>query len=218
MSEDKRKSSYTDRPLTEEEKAFAADPKNYNLLFWYMRMHKLNQEEWYDILIIPYLNAVKKYHEYGLSEKLAFSTVFERKMYTAVTDEYKRRNRKKRMPEGGLCSLDFTIEEDHGREKHIEAWFIDHKVNVEKQVIFNELFQEFYNKCIECEIDLDGWCPWDGGINGYLKCELDLLLEGYTVKQINRKTEKQYPYGYNVDDLERDIKGFRRVFKEVFGI
>lgn len=218
MIEYRRKSSYTDRPLTEEEKAFAADPKNYNLLFWYMRMHKLNQEEWYDILIIPYLNAVKKYHEYGLSERLAFSTVFERKMYTAVTDEYKRRNRKKRMPEGGFCSLDFTIEEDNGREKHIESWFIDHKVNIERQVIFRELFQEFYKRCIECEVDADGWCAWEGGINGYLKSELDLLLEGYTIKQINRKTEKQYPYGYKVDSLERDIEGFRRIFKEVFGI
>ena len=56
-----------------------------------------------------------------------------------------------------------------------------------------------------------------GGINEYLKCELDLLLEGYTAKQVNRKTEKQYPYGYGVDSLERDIEGFRRIFKEVFG-
>lgn len=217
MIEDRRKSSYTDRALTEEEREFAADPKNYNLLFWYMRRHKLNQEEWYDILIIPYLNCVKKYHEYGLSEKLAFSTVFERKMYTAVTDEYKRRNRKKRMPEGGFCSLGLTIEEDNGREKQIEAWLIDRKVNIEKQVIFKELFWEFYKKCIECEIDDDGWCAWEGGINGYLKCELDLLLEGYTVKQVNRKTEKKYPYDYQEKDLIDDIDGFRRIFKEVFG-
>jgi hypothetical protein len=80
------------------------------------------------------------------------------------------------------------------------------------------LFQEFYKRCIECEVDADGWCAWEGGINEYLKCELDLLIEGYTIKQINRKTEKQYPYGYKVDSVESDIEGFRRIFKEVFGI
>lgn len=64
---------------------------------------------------------------------------------------------------------------------------------------------------------MDG-VPGRGGINEYLKCELDLLIEGYTIKQINRKTEKQYPYGYKMDSVESDIEGFRRIFKEVFGI
>ena len=218
MKVDRRKSDYTDRPLTEEEKAFAAEPKNYNLLSWYMRMHRLDPEEWYDILIIPYLNAVKKYHEYGLSDHLAFSTVFERKMYTAVTDEYKKRKRKKRMPEGGFCSLDFVIENDRGHERQIESWFTDHKTNIEKQVIFKELFAEFYRRCIECEIEADGWCSWEGGINGYLKCELDLLLEGYSHYQVWKRTEKKYPHGWEKEDLEMDMKGFREIFREVFGI
>lgn len=56
-----QKQTYTDRPLTEEEKIFSADLENYNQLFKYMRIYKLDQEEWYDILIIPYLQAVKKY-------------------------------------------------------------------------------------------------------------------------------------------------------------
>lgn len=122
------------------------------------------------------------------------------------------------MPEGGLCSLDYVFEESNGREHRVESWFIDHRQNIERQVIFSELFQEFYKRCIECEVDADGWCAWEGGINEYLKCELDLLIEGYTIKQINRKTEKQYPYGYKVDSVESDIEGFRRIFKEVFGI
>ena len=213
MKVDRRMASYTDRPLTEEERAFAADPKNYNLLFWYMRMHKLDQEEWYDILIIPYLNCVKKYHEYGLSEHLAFSTVFERKMYTAVVDEYRKRKRKKRMPEGGFCSLDYAIEDDNGTEHQIEAWLTDSKANVEKQVIFKELFEEFYRRCTTYEDDFYG----EGAINEYLKCELDLLLEGYSEYQTWRKTEKQYPYGYTLYNLEMDMEGFRRIFKEVFG-
>lgn len=37
----------------------------------------LDPEEWYDILIIPYLDAVKKYHEYESVRKYAFGTVLK---------------------------------------------------------------------------------------------------------------------------------------------
>ena len=61
-----------------------------------------------------------------------------------------------------MCSLDYVVEESNGREHGVESWFLDRKVNIEKQIIFKELFQEFYKKCIECEIDADGWCAWEG--------------------------------------------------------
>jgi len=48
-------------PLTAEEKAFSADLENYDQFFKYMKINKLDQEEWYDILILHYLRAVKKY-------------------------------------------------------------------------------------------------------------------------------------------------------------
>ena len=57
-----QKQTYTDRPLTDEEREFAADWENYKKLFEFMNFYHMNQEEWYDILIIPYLQAVKKYH------------------------------------------------------------------------------------------------------------------------------------------------------------
>lgn len=210
-----RKAEYTDRPLTIEEREFAAE--HHNLIFKYMRNMKLDPEEWYDILIIDYLQSVKKFfsrpdlHQYG------FHMVLFKRLDAGYQNYFKAKYAQKRMPEGGLCSLDYVVEESNGREHGVESWFLDRKVNIEKQIIFKELFQEFYKKCIECEIDADGWCAWEGGINEYLKCELDLLLEGYTAKQVNRKTEKQYPYGYGVDSLERDMEGFRQIFKEVFG-
>lgn len=207
-------------PLTAEEKAFSADLENYDQFFKYMKINKLDQEEWYDILILHYLRAVKKYLNIPHLQKYDFGAVLFKTLDSARSNYCKSMTIQKRMPEGGIYSLDIVLKDDNGKDFHADSdsWFIDKKTSVEKQVIVSELFREFYKKCIECEVDADGWCPWDGGINGYLKCELDLLLEGYTVKQINRKTEKQYPYGYNVDDLKRDIKGFRRVFKEVFGI
>lgn len=210
-----QKQAYTDRPLSEEEKAFSADPDNYYLLFYYMKLHRLDPEEWYDILIIPYLQAVKKYLSFPqLQEKHDFTSVLFMTLKCERSNYYKSINAKKRKPEGGICSLDLVFENDNGREHHAEAWIIDRKTSVERQVIFKELFEEFYQKCITIIDDYDG----ESFVSEYLKCELDLLLEGFTIKQVNRKTEKQYPYGYDVEDLERDIEGFRQIFREVFGI
>ena len=52
--------NYSIRPLTAEEKIFASDQGNYDYLFFYMRKMHLDPEEWYDILIIPYLDAFIK--------------------------------------------------------------------------------------------------------------------------------------------------------------
>lgn len=52
-----RKAEYTDRPLTEEEKIFAEE--HHDFLYIYMRNRHLLIEEWYDLLVIPYLQAVK---------------------------------------------------------------------------------------------------------------------------------------------------------------
>lgn len=209
-----RRTDYINRPLTEEERAYAAESENYNLFFGYMRHYKLNPEEWYDILIEHYLRAVKKYISMPELQEYRFSTILYKTLDSARLHHYEAMNRKKRKPEGGFCSLDYFMEDDKGRERHVEAWFIDTRASVERQVIFNELFAEFYSKCITCD-DPDAW---EGGINGYLKAELDLLLEGYSLYQVNKRTEKQFPYGYDMDDLEFDIRRFRQIFKEVFCI
>lgn len=73
------------------------------------------------------------------------------------------------------------------------------------------MFEEFYWKCIEND-------SWNDGINGYLKKELDLLIEGYSIFQVNKRTERVYPHGYTKEDVVSDMKEFRRIFKEVFGI
>ena len=77
------------------------------------------------------------------------------------------------------------------------------------------MFREFYKRCTTYDDDFWGN---EGEVNEYLKCELDLIIEGYSQYQTWRKTEKQFPYGYTLYNLERDIEGFRQIFKEVFGI
>jgi hypothetical protein len=120
------------------------------------------------------------------------------------------------MPEGGFTSLDYMLEGDNPfseRTAH-EDWWIDTRASVERQVIQKELYKEFYRKCITIVDDFDG----EEEICEYLKYELDLLLDGYTHKKAHRETEKYFNYGYNYNDFKRDVEGFRRVFKQVFGI
>ena len=65
--------NYSIRPLTEEERVFAEE--HHNLIYGYIRSHQLDIEEWYDILVIPYLNSVKKYFTYEKLQKYSFSLI-----------------------------------------------------------------------------------------------------------------------------------------------
>ena len=138
--------NYSIRPLTDDERAFAADEGNYSYLFFYMRKMRLDPEEWYDILIIPYLDAVKKYHEYESARQYAFSTVLKNKLYSALTAELKQRKSKKRMPEGGIYSLDYTEQGDNPFAEYtshaLEDFWIDRKQQTERIVLDNEMLAE----------------------------------------------------------------------------
>ena len=202
-------------PLTAEEKAFSADLENYDQFFKYMKINKLDQEEWYDILILHYLRAVKKYLNIPHLQQYEFGAVLFKTLDSARSNYCKAMTTQKRMPEGGIYSFDIVLEDDKGKGFHVGSWLIDRKAGVEKQVIFKEMFKEFYKRCTTYEDDFWGN---EGEVNEYLKCELDLLIEGYSEYQTWKKTEKQFPYGYTLYNLERDIEGFRRIFKEVFGI
>ena len=131
--------NYSIRPLTEEERVFAEE--HYSLFFYIMRNNlHLDPKEWYDILIIPYLDAVKKYHEYESARKYVFGTVLKNKLYTAFTNELKRRRAKKVIPDDKLASLDYMLEGDNPfAEYRAEDWWIDKKINVERQVILRVL-------------------------------------------------------------------------------
>lgn len=208
-----QKADYTDRPLTAEERVFAEEHHDY--LYQFMRWNHLPVEDWYDELVIPYLNAVKKYCSREELHIYPFYAVSEKVLSRAVYGKHRADHTQKRMPKGGFVSLDYELEGDNPfAEYRVEDWWIDKKINVERKVILRELFQEFYNKCIYC--DSDAW--GDDHINDYLKCELDLLLKGHTRRQTNKETEKIFNNGYSVKDLDFDLKEFRKIFKEVFGI
>jgi len=159
-------------------------------------MNHLNIEEWYDRLIFGYLNTVKLYvTEKPELQKYAFSTILFKKLKTPVSDYYRAINRKKRMPEGGFCSLDFAIEDDRGRERQIEPWWIDPMQNVERYVIEKEFLNDIRaNIQRYAEPDL-------------LELIIDMRGEGWSDFEIARKAVSISDYSdWGVKEIAQLIK------------
>ena len=213
----KARAEYIKRPLNDAEREFAALPENHDLIFAFMRCKRLDPEEFYDELIIDYLVAVKQYvtEKPDLQINYTFKQVLYQRLNGQMMHYWRKEHSKIRTLEREAFRLDYQYENpEQERNNRMEPWWIDPMQNVERQVILKELFKDFYMQCITGDVAES----WKGGINGYLKVELDLLLEGYSPFQVNKRTEKQYPYGYILEDLQRDIEEFRRIFKRVFNI
>lgn len=172
-----QKQTYTDRPLTEEEREFAADWENYKKLFEIMRYYNLDEEEWYDILIIPYLQAVKKYHvREDLRKNYKFFHVLNLMLTKAMYNHNRANNRQCRMPEGGIVSLDYTLLGDNPFcEYNIDEWWIDRKQQTEKIVLDKEMLAEI----------LLGLTDVQGRI-------FEMLLEGYNKTEISKQLSISY--------------------------
>lgn len=172
-----QKQTYTDRPLTDEEREFAADWENYKKLFEIMRYYNLNEEEWYDILIIPYLQAVKKYHvREDLRKNYKFFHVLNLMITKAVYNHNRAMNRQSRMPEGGFVSLDYTLQGDNPFcEYQIAEWWIDRKQQTEKIVLDKAMLAEIL-------IGLDD-------VQGRI---FEMLLEGYNKTEISKQLSISY--------------------------
>ena len=106
-----QKADYTDRPLTAEERVFAEEHHDY--LYQFMRWNHLPVEDWYDELVIPYLNAVKKYCSREELHIYPFYAVAEKVLSRAVYGKHRADHAQKRMPEGGFVSLDYELEGDN---------------------------------------------------------------------------------------------------------
>lgn len=127
------KAEYTDRPLTKEEKVFAEE--HHDMIYRYLRLHELDIDPWYDILILPYLQAVKKYHTYERLQKLKFDQIFFRTLDSARSNYYRDMNREKRCPKGGLYSLDYIDESNGFSDVEGTRWWIDKTKDIERYVI-----------------------------------------------------------------------------------
>ncbi|NBJ92239.1 sigma-70 RNA polymerase sigma factor region 4 domain-containing protein [Parablautia muri] len=142
-----------DRPLTEEERVFSANLENYDWLFKYMSINKLDQEEWYDILILHYLRAVKKYLNIPHLQQYEFSTILFRTLDNARINYFRDMNREKRMPSGGIVSLDWEEDSMNGKRTAPMTW-IDLKQSVEKTVMYHEMISEILSNLNDVQAEI----------------------------------------------------------------
>lgn len=142
VKKDGRRADYTDRPLTEEEREFAARPENYNELFKYMKRQRLDQEEWYDILIVPYLQAVKKYFSVPQLQIYPFWSILYRLLDGSRLSYYRSLNAQKSVYRDYVYSLDWETDDmDNGTKTEPFLW-IDYKQSVERNVLYKEMVSE----------------------------------------------------------------------------
>lgn len=158
----------SDSPLTAEERVFAE--AHHNLMYRYMRIHDLDIEEWYDRLIIAYLNSVKKYFRYEKLQNLKFEQVFFRTLDNARSNYWRDLNRYKRCPEGGIWSIEGleTINNNEGDDYDFYNCLADDRISLNDIVI-----DSLYTSALIDELEKEQ----------YKKIVL-LLIEGYSGEEI----------------------------------
>lgn len=188
------------RPLTEDEKLFSE--KNYNAFLWYTRIRKLNQDEM-DALVIPYLTAVKKYLSIPRLQQYKFTTILVKQMDSYRQRYYMSMYSKRHMPEGGICSLDYTISNNDGKERQIESHMFDKSTDIERQFIDQEVFKEFL------------YVVETFSMGEQMKVVLELLLEKYTENEIIDYIHEEFPdWKFNRKELNHILQQLHFAFRE----
>lgn len=169
---------YTNRPLNDAEREFAALPENHGLIFDYMRIKKLDAETFYDELILDYLTAVKQYvtEKPELQISYPFRQILFQRLNGRMMHYWREYYSKSRTIEREAFRLDYEYE-DHKQERcsRIEPWWIDPMQNVERYVVEKEFLNDIYSNIHRyAEPDL-------------LKLIVDMRQEGYSDREIARK-------------------------------
>lgn len=105
-------SNYKLQPLTEEQKEMAE--KYHNIIYSFLHSKGYDIEEYYDIAVMGYLKAIQKYsRDDNLKLKWSFKAICYNDMHREISNQRKKDNTKKRMPEGGFTSLDLQLEDSN---------------------------------------------------------------------------------------------------------
>lgn len=142
-----------------------------------MYFYNLNQDEWYDILIIPYLQAVKKYHvREDLRANYKFWHVCNLMLSKAVYNHNRAMNRQKRKPIGDILSLDYMVEGDNQfSESTLDSLWIDRKQQTERIVLDRYLLESILEKLTDTQRKI-----------------FEMLLEGYSKGEIEKELSITY--------------------------
>lgn len=169
---------YTNRPLNNTEREFAALPENHNLIYEYMKCKRLDEETFYDELVLDYLAAVKQYvtEKPELQINFSFRQIVFQRLNGRMMHYWREYYSKSRTMEREAVRLDYEYE-DRKQERcsRIEPWWIDPMQNVERYVVEKEFLNDIYSNIHRyAEPDL-------------LKLIVDMRQEGYNNREIARE-------------------------------
>lgn len=113
--------------LSSAEREFAE--QNHNLVYAYLRKKKLEESDFYDVVIFAYLKAIRRYFINKNLCKYNFSTIAWRTMDAAVINEVKKKK-------SIFKSLEEPITKD-GKVKIVDT--LGCEDNFEEKIVYNEL-------------------------------------------------------------------------------
>lgn len=94
-------------PLTQEEQKFAEE--NHWVIDWFFRISNYNLSEYYDVVAIGYLKAVKSWHTRSELHEYSFSTIAKQTMRSYIGNELKKADRRIK-----TISLDAIVGDSEG--------------------------------------------------------------------------------------------------------
>lgn len=156
-------------PLDEREREFAE--KNHNLIYSFLRKHNLSVEEWYGIVAIGYVQAVKKYNP----SKGRFSTF----AYLCMLNMVRMEERKVRLQNQGVNEI-LSLDAEYGEEKKVSLQnLIPDKENIDSLYRYRELIH------IMKELPKDLRDVISLKVCGYSQVEIGSIL-GYSQSKVSR--------------------------------
>lgn len=125
----------SDIPLTPEQGTFAAE--NHGLVLKFLNENHLPENEYYDVVIFGYLDAVRDYFTRSEMSNYSFSTIAWRAMRGALSNNNRTENRKMRTAD--VLSLNGSPHEDYLPLEHSIPYGHDLMMELETQLIMHDL-------------------------------------------------------------------------------
>ena len=150
------------KTLSNNQKLFAEE--HHNLINLFLRMKRLPENEYYDVVVFGYLNAVKKYTEREDLKQYSFKNIAFRAMGSSLSNHFRSQNAQKN--KATVFSLDAETANGLTLEEMIAS-----SACTEQELIFIE----------ERNMLLDRFDDKDREI-------LSLMMDGYCEKEIAKST------------------------------
>ena len=172
-----------EKTLTEQERRFAED--NIDCLYDFMKRHRLDTDEYYDVAVFGYLEAVADFHRNRKGREGSFKSEADKKMLTSICDFWKVDGMRRR----NLVSVSFDMEVPTRsgnivRLKDSISDYSDFTEDIERDDIIDRL---------KARLDVEG------------RALLDRLVSGYT------KSEAAESLGIKEDDAEKKFRFILRL-------